>query len=130
MNTDFKKTKRELRAQQIAALVAEQEAEDKAVKESMKHAAFARCDAVQQLYQLLGIAPESPRKRQGQDGVIHEVAQDRDETKRAARLVAAVASLSAGVERSGVEPQRSQSTAEHGSESAASAHHEGYGPVS
>lgn len=93
MNTDIKKTKRELRAQQIAALVAEQEAEDKAVKESMKLASFARCDAVQQLYQLLGIAPENPRKRQGQDGVIHEVAQDRDETKRAARLVAEVASL-------------------------------------
>lgn len=123
MISDTRKTKRELRAQQIAALVAEQEAEDKAVKDSMKLAAFARCDAVQQLYQLLGIAPEPSRKRHGQDGAVHEVAQDRDETKRAARLVAEVASLVARAERS-------QSTAEHGSESAARAHHEGYSPMS
>lgn len=98
MNTVATRTRREVRAHQIAALVAEQEAEEREVRGAIKHAAFARCDAVQQLYETLGVAPEKPLVRQSKNGP-QEVSQDRDETKRAARLVAAVGSLMAEVER-------------------------------
>jgi len=88
----MRKTKAQIRAEKIATLVAEQDAYDKSVKEAVKLAAFARCDAVEQLYDLLEVKPESPIAREGKSGR-YEVAADKDETKRSARLIDAVSAL-------------------------------------
>lgn len=88
----MKKTKTQIRAEKIAALVAEQNAYDKSVKEAMKLAAFARCDAVEQLYDLLDVKPEPPIAREGKTGR-YEVAADKDEAKRSTRLIEAVSAL-------------------------------------
>lgn len=58
----------------------------------MKSAATARCDAVEQLYELLDVPPEKPITRDGKNGR-YEVATDKDESKRASRLVEAVTLL-------------------------------------
>lgn len=88
----MRKTKSQIRAEKIAALVAEQDAYDKSVKEAMKFAAPARCDAVEQLYDLLEVKPESPIASEGKSGR-YEVAADKDETKRSTRLIEAVSAL-------------------------------------
>src|SRR5699024_12483651 len=49
------KTNVQRRAEKIAALMAEQQAYEVQVKEAVKSAAFARCDAVEQLYDVLGV---------------------------------------------------------------------------
>lgn len=95
----MRRTRSQIRAAQIAALAAEQEAYDKSVKEAMKVASFARCDAVEQLYELLEVKPEQPNTRAGKNGA-YEVATDKDETKRTARLVDAVTALVSALESS------------------------------
>lgn len=87
------KTNVQRRAEKIAALMAEQQAYEVQVKEAVKSAAFARCDAVEQLYDVLGVAPEPKTQRRQKDGTVVDVATDKDETKRAARLVEAVMAL-------------------------------------
>ncbi|WP_422114726.1 hypothetical protein [Brachybacterium sp. UNK5269] len=86
-------TKAQRRIEQMAALAAEQREYEKRVKAATKRAAFARCEAVEQLYELLGVSeePTTPRVvvRDGTRSTT-EVSSDRDESKRAARLVAAV----------------------------------------
>jgi hypothetical protein len=93
----MRRTRSQIRAAEIAALVAEQAAYDKRVNEAIKIAAFARSDAVEQLYELLDVMPERSITRDGKNGT-YEVATDKDETKRSARLVDAVAKLVATVE--------------------------------
>lgn len=93
----MRRTRSQIRAAQIAILVSEQEAYDKSVREAMKAAAFARCDAVEQLYELLEVKPEPPFTRTGKNGS-YEVATDKDETKRSARLVDAVVRLISAVD--------------------------------
>lgn len=88
----MRRTRSQIRAAQIAALAAEQEAYDKSVSEAIKVAAFARCDAVEQLYELLDVEPERPIIREGKNGR-YEVASDKDETKRTARLIETVTAL-------------------------------------
>ena len=88
----MRRTRSQIRAAEIAALVAEQKVYDKSVNEAMKVAAFARCDAVEQLYELLDVKPEQPITRTGKNGA-YDVATDKDETKRSARLVEAVTEL-------------------------------------
>lgn len=88
----MRRTRSQLRAAQIAELAAEQAAYDRSVKDAVKFATFARCDAVEQLYELLDVKPERPIRREGKNGV-YEVATDKEETARAARLIDAVASL-------------------------------------
>lgn len=62
------------------------------VKKAVKSAGFARADAVEQLYELLGIEAETtPRKHA--DGMVTQVAADRDETRRSRRLLDAVTEL-------------------------------------
>lgn len=122
------KTKSQIRAAQIAELQAQQDAYDRSVREAMKSSAFARCDAVEQLYELLDIAPERPVARAGKNGP-YEVAQDKDETKRAARLVEAVGVLAelAGKRSSdGARPMQHhpKAASEQGSASAAADHYE------
>lgn len=85
-------TRAQQRAREIARLQKEQEEYEQGVKTAMKHAAFARCDAVEQLYEMLGVEPEAPIVRNGKNGPYRAV-QDRDETKRATRLVQAVLAL-------------------------------------
>jgi hypothetical protein len=102
------KTKAQRRAEQIAALVAEQQAYEMNVKNAAKVAAFARCDAVEQLYDALGVAPEPKTQRRQKDGTVVDVATDRDETKRAGRLVEAVMAL--------VEDRRAPAPVDDGSE--------------
>lgn len=93
----MRRTRSQLRAAQIARLQAEQAAYDKSVKEAMKAAAFARCDAVEQLYELLEVRPERSITREGKNGA-YEVATDKDEVKRSARLVEAISGLLSTVE--------------------------------
>jgi hypothetical protein len=88
----MKKTKSQLRAEQIANLQAEQDAYDRSVKESVKAAAFARCAAVEELYEMFGVKPEPPTIREGKNGPV-QVSADKDEAKRAGRLVEAIARL-------------------------------------
>jgi hypothetical protein len=88
----MRRTRSQIRAAQIAKLVAEQEAHDKRVNDAMKVAAFSRCDAVEQLYELLNVGPERPISRVGKNGA-YEVATDKDEAKRSTRLVDAVSAL-------------------------------------
>lgn len=88
----MRRTRSQIRAAQIAELAAEQAAHEKSVKDAMKVAAFARCDAIEQLYELLDVKPERPIRREGKSGA-YEVATDKDEAKRSARLVDAVAAL-------------------------------------
>ncbi|AVL96161.1 MULTISPECIES: hypothetical protein [Microbacterium] len=88
----MRRTRSQLRAAQIAALQAEQDAYDKNVNDAIKVAAFARCDAVEQLYELLDVQPEPPIIRDGKHGR-YEVTSDKDEAKRAARLIEAVTVL-------------------------------------
>lgn len=103
------KTKAQRRAEQIAALVAEQQAYEMNVKNAAKVAAFARCDAVEQLYDALGVAPEPKTQRRQKDGTVVDVATDKDETKRAARLVEAVMAL---VEDRGLATRSNDSSSE------------------
>jgi len=84
-------TKSQLRAEQIARLQAEQAEHDRKIEAAVKTAAYARCAAVEELYELFGIEPEQ-RSRSSKNGTIH-VSTDRDEAKRTARLVDAVARL-------------------------------------
>lgn len=93
----MRRTRSQLRAAQIAQLAAEQAAYEKSVNEAMKTAAFARCDAVEQLYELLEVKPEPPITRDGKNGP-YEVATDRDEVKRSVRLIDAVSRLLTEVE--------------------------------
>lgn len=93
----MRRTRSQLRAAKIAELKAEQAAYDKSVTEAMKVASFARCDAVEQLYELLEIKPERSITRAGKNGT-YEVATDKDEVKRSARLIEAVSTLLAAVE--------------------------------
>jgi hypothetical protein len=88
----MRKTKSQLRAEQIAKLQAEQEAYDRSVKEAVRVAAFARCAAVEELYEMFGVKPESPSIREGKNGPV-QVASDKDETKRSIHLVEAIARL-------------------------------------
>lgn len=90
------KTNVQRRAEQIAQLMAEQQAYETNVKNAAKVAAFARCDAVEQLYDVLGVGPEPKTQRRQKDGTVVEVTTDKDETKRAARLVEAVMALVEG----------------------------------
>ncbi|MGO2616111.1 hypothetical protein [Arthrobacter rhombi] len=87
------KTNVQRRAEKIAALMAEQQVYEAQVKEAVKSAAFARCDAVEQLYDVLDVEPEPKGQRRQKEGAVVEVATDKDETKRAARLVEAVMAL-------------------------------------
>lgn len=87
------KTNVQRRAEKIAALMAEQQTYEAQVKEAVKSSAFARCDAVEQLYDVLGVGPEPKTRRRQKDGTVVEVTADKDETKRAARLVEAVMAL-------------------------------------
>lgn len=93
----MRRTRSQLRAAQIAQLAAEQAAYEKSVNEAMKAAAFARCDAVEQLYELLDVKPEPPITRDGKNGP-YEVATDKDEVKRSVRLIDAVSRLLTAVE--------------------------------
>lgn len=102
----MRRTRSQLRAAQIAALQAEQDAYDKKVNDAIKVAAFARCDAVEQLYELLDVKPEPPIVRDGKHGR-YEVASDKDETKRAARLIEAVTVLLSNEEQDTTQPVRS-----------------------
>lgn len=88
----MRRTRSQMRAAQIAALVAEQEEHDRRVQAAVKHAAIARCDAVEQLYELLEIDPEPTSVRAGKGGP-REVSSDKDEAKRSSRLVDAVVAL-------------------------------------
>lgn len=88
----MRKTKSQLRAEQIATLKAEQDAYEKSVNESVKAAAFSRCAAVEDLYEMLGVKPEPTTTREGKSGPV-QVASDKDEAKRSLRLVEAIARL-------------------------------------
>lgn len=88
----MRRTRSQLRAEQIAKLQAEQDAYDRSVKESVKAAALARCAAVEELYEMLGVKPEQAKTREGKSGPV-QVSSDKDEAKRSARLVEAVARL-------------------------------------
>lgn len=90
------KTNVQRRADQIAQLMAEQQAYETNVKNAAKVAAFARCDAVEQLYDVIGVEPEPKGQRRQKDGKHIDVTTDKDETKRAARLVEAVMALAEG----------------------------------
>lgn len=88
----MRRTRSQIRAAQIAELAAEQAAHEKSVNDAIKVAAFARCDAIEQLYELLDVGPERPIRREGKNGT-YDVATDKDEVKRSARLVDAVSAL-------------------------------------
>lgn len=97
-------TTRQRRAQRLADLVAaqraieaEEAAADKAAEEALKRAGLARSRAVEELYDLLGINEETTTRAR-KDGTSRVVRTDRDETRRAARLVEAVVAL---VDRAG-----------------------------
>lgn len=87
------KTKAQIRSEQLQQLLAEQEEHNNKIKAAMKSSAFARCAAVEDLYELLGIEPTAPQHRQRKDGTIEQRQSDRAEDKRAARLVKAVGKL-------------------------------------
>lgn len=113
------KTKSRHRAERIAELIEEQEAlraeeaeHDKVVAEAIKRAGHARCAAVEELYEVLGIA-EQTTQRTAKDGTVTTVRSDRDETKRAALLVEAVLAL---VERATVYDEKATEPGGHESE--------------
>jgi hypothetical protein len=125
----MRKTKSQLRAEEIAKLHAEQEAYDRSVNEAVRVAAFARCAAVEELYEILAVRPEQPSIREGKNGPIH-VASDRDESKRTGRLVEAIARLVA--EREGLSAAASehrQAATVPGSAPVAPGHQMGQHPV-
>lgn len=82
---------KDLAAQQ-KAIEAEEAAYEATIKAAMGKAAGARVRAVEELYDLLDIAPVVTVRRRP-DGTEQTLATDRDETKRAAQLVEAVAAL-------------------------------------
>lgn len=97
-------TRRQRRAQRLADLVAaqraieaEEAAADRAAQEALKRAGLARSRAVEELYDLLGIDEETTTRTR-KDGTSRTVRTDRDETRRAARLVEAVVAM---VDRAG-----------------------------
>ena len=115
----MRKTKSQLRAEQIAKLHAEQDAYDRKVKESVKTSAFARCAAVEELYEMLSVKQEQPTTREGKNGPV-QVSTDKDEAKRSGRLVEAIARLVAERdEHAAAASQRQQSVTVHGTASAA-----------
>lgn len=92
-------TKRQRRATELAELVrlqgeleAEETAHEKAVRKAVETAGYARAAAVDELYELLGIEPEKTSRKRA-DGSTVTVHPDRDETRRARRLVEAVQAL-------------------------------------
>lgn len=85
-------TTSQLRAKQIAELQAEQSAYDKRIEEAMQSAGYARCALAEDLYELLDIRPEH-RTRKSRNGETMQVASDKDEAIRSARLLAAVGQL-------------------------------------
>lgn len=110
MTNNITVTKRERRAQQLADLVAERQAfeaelavkkraieaeekaDEKAVDDALKYASRARCAAVEELYEVLGIEEDFTVSTL-KDGTVRRTRRDRDETQRAARLVEAVVAL-------------------------------------
>lgn len=127
----MRQTKSQLRAEQIAKLKAEQDAYDRSVKESVKAAAFARCAAVEELYELLHIEPEKHSTRESKNGPV-QVSTDKDESKRSVRLVEAIARL---VSERDVRPavaspqQQPQATTVLGAASAAAGQPMGFRPI-
>ncbi|MBN8423120.1 hypothetical protein JF531_01120 [Microbacterium esteraromaticum] len=105
----MRRSRSQIRAAQIAALAAEQEAYEKSVSEAIKVAAFARCDAVEQLYELLDVQPERPIIREGKNGR-YEVASDKDETKRTARLIETVTALLGDLSEAPSRPAKADDT--------------------
>lgn len=87
----MRKTRSQLRAEQIAQLQAEQAEHEKHVESAMKLAKYARCAVVEELYELLDVQPEH-KAREGKNGVI-QVSTDKDEAKRTAHLLEAVTRL-------------------------------------
>lgn len=87
----MRKTRTQLRAEQIAQLQAEQAEHERSVETAMKVAKYARCAVVEELYELLDVRAEH-RPRESKNGVIH-VSTDKDETKRTARLLETVSQL-------------------------------------
>lgn len=93
-------TARQRRAAQLAELVRQQAeleaaetAYERAVRDAVGRAGYARCEAVETLYELLGIDEiTTTRTRRG---VVQTVRTDTDETQRAQRLVEAVTALMA-----------------------------------
>lgn len=110
MTNNITVTKRERRAQKLADLVAERkafetelaakraaieaeaEAEKKALDEAFQRAGRARTAAVEELYEVFGI-DEDVVVSTTKGGTERRTRKDRDETKRAARLVEAVVAL-------------------------------------
>ena len=106
----MKATRSQSRAEQIAKLQAEQDAYDRSVKESVKAAAFARCAAVEELYEMLAIKQEPPFTRDGKSGPV-QVTTDKDEAKRSVHLVEAVAQLLAERDEHAAARQQPRQTA-------------------
>ena len=71
-------TSAQRRAAQLAQLQAEQERYDKAIEDAVENAAEARCKAVEELYELLEVG---------------KTRNDKDEARRAAKLVERVSTL-------------------------------------
>ena len=71
-------TSAQRRAAQLAQLQAEQERYDKAIEDAVENAAEARCRAVEELYELLEVG---------------KTRNDKDESRRAAKLVERVSTL-------------------------------------
>lgn len=136
-------TKRQRRAQQLAELVkaqhaleAEEAAHDKAIEEAVRRAATARCAAVEELYELLGIE-EVTTERRTKAGQVQQVRSDRDETRRARSLVDTVvaavaerdrqrAQLAAGEERAGSEGITSGVASDNGPDESVDPHVRGW----
>ncbi|MDP3949507.1 hypothetical protein [Microbacterium sp.] len=87
----MRKTRSQIRAEQIAQLQAEQAEHEKNVEAAMKVAKYSRCAVVEELYELLDVRSEQ-RPRESKNGVI-QVSTDKDESKRTARLLDAVTRL-------------------------------------
>ncbi|MEU4014891.1 hypothetical protein AB0E56_06435 [Microbacterium sp. NPDC028030] len=94
----MRKTRSQLRAEQIAQLQAEQAEHERSVETAVKVAKYARCAVVEELYELLDVRAEH-KPRESKNGVI-QVSTDRDETKRTTRLLDAVTQLLASREDS------------------------------
>lgn len=93
------KTARDRRAAQLAELVrqqaeleAQETAYEKAVHDAVRRAGYARAEAVERLYELLGLEEQTTTRTRA-DGTVQTVRSDRDETGRAQRLVEAVQAL-------------------------------------
>lgn len=87
--------RRSLRAAVLAAqqaqLEAEQAAHEQRIEVAVQEAARARCAAVEDLYELLGVEPVTRTRKRG--GRLREVNDDPGEVKRARALVDAVVEL-------------------------------------